>query len=100
MLPLDVWDILVAEQPSSEEWHTAIQSGSCPDLKDEDYDHGTFCAIGYLFIYLLDANMAEILIYRWCVPLDIVYMIVYLLKLVYKFKLVYSFKVVYRCNEA
>jgi hypothetical protein len=22
-LPLDVWDILVAEQPSSEEWHIA-----------------------------------------------------------------------------
>jgi hypothetical protein len=25
-LPLDVWDILVAEQPSSEEWHIAIRS--------------------------------------------------------------------------
>jgi hypothetical protein len=25
-LPLNVWDILVAEQPSSEEWHIAIQS--------------------------------------------------------------------------
>jgi hypothetical protein len=25
-LPLDVWDFLVAEQPSSEEWHIAIQS--------------------------------------------------------------------------
>jgi hypothetical protein len=26
VLPLDVWDILVAEQPSSEEWHIAIRS--------------------------------------------------------------------------
>jgi hypothetical protein len=25
-LPLDVWDIFVAEQPSSKEWHIAIQS--------------------------------------------------------------------------
>jgi hypothetical protein len=25
-LPLDVWDILVAEQPSFEEWHIAIRS--------------------------------------------------------------------------
>jgi hypothetical protein len=25
-LPLDVWDILVAEQPSSEEWHIVIRS--------------------------------------------------------------------------
>jgi hypothetical protein len=25
-LPLDVWDILVAEQPSPEEWHIAIRS--------------------------------------------------------------------------
>jgi hypothetical protein len=24
-LPLDVWDILFAEQPSSEEWHIAIR---------------------------------------------------------------------------
>jgi hypothetical protein len=42
---LDVWDILVAEQPSSEEWHIAIWPGSCPDLKGEDYDHGILCAM-------------------------------------------------------
>jgi hypothetical protein len=28
VLPLDVWEILVAEQPSSEEWHISIQSRS------------------------------------------------------------------------
>jgi hypothetical protein len=27
VLPLDVWDILVAEQPSSEEWHIKKQDG-------------------------------------------------------------------------
>jgi hypothetical protein len=33
MLPLDVWDSLVAE-----DWHFVIWSGSCPDLKGDDYD--------------------------------------------------------------
>jgi hypothetical protein len=33
VLSFDVWGILVIEQPSLEEWHIAIQSRSCPDLK-------------------------------------------------------------------
>jgi hypothetical protein len=52
LLPLDVCDILVAEQPFSEEWHTVIRVGSCLDLSDEDYDHGILCAILYVFILL------------------------------------------------
>jgi hypothetical protein len=32
MLSLDAWDFLVAEQPSSEEWHIAIRFGSCHNL--------------------------------------------------------------------
>jgi hypothetical protein len=35
----DVWDILGTEQSSSEEWHIAIWSGSCPDLMGENYGH-------------------------------------------------------------
>jgi hypothetical protein len=31
-LPLNVWDILVAKQPSLEEWQIAIWSESCPDF--------------------------------------------------------------------
>jgi hypothetical protein len=46
ILPLDFWDILVAEQPSFKELHIAIWSGSCPDPKGEDYDHGILCATG------------------------------------------------------
>jgi hypothetical protein len=42
MLSLNVWDILVSEQPSSEQWHIGIQFGTCLDLKGEDYDHGIF----------------------------------------------------------
>jgi hypothetical protein len=76
VLALDVWHILVAEQPSSEEWHITIQSESCHDLKDEDYDHGILCAM------------------------DSLYRIVYVLKLVHRFKLVYSFKVVYRLGQS
>jgi hypothetical protein len=45
-LPLDVWNFLVTEQPSLKECHIAIWSGSCPDLKGEDYDHEILCAIG------------------------------------------------------
>jgi hypothetical protein len=45
VLPLVVRDILVAEQPSSEEWHIAIQSESCPGLKGDYYDHGILCTI-------------------------------------------------------
>jgi hypothetical protein len=45
ILPLDVRDMLVAEQPFSEELYIAIQSGSCPDLKGEDYEHGILSAI-------------------------------------------------------
>jgi hypothetical protein len=40
LLPLDVWDILVAKQPSLEVWHIAVQSGLYPDLKGDKYDHG------------------------------------------------------------
>jgi hypothetical protein len=40
MIPLAVWDILVAEQPCSEDWHIDIQSGSCSHLKGEDYNYG------------------------------------------------------------
>jgi hypothetical protein len=36
MLPLDVCDILVAVQPSSEKLHSAIWSGSCLIFKFED----------------------------------------------------------------
>jgi hypothetical protein len=46
MLSLDVWVILVAEQPASEERQIAVQCGSCPDLKVEDYDHEILCPIG------------------------------------------------------
>jgi hypothetical protein len=48
LLPLNVGDILVTVQTSLKEWHVqlAIQSGLCPDLKGEDYDHGILCAIG------------------------------------------------------
>jgi hypothetical protein len=45
MFSLDVWDILVAEESYSEEWHIAIWSGLCPDLKGEDYDHGILCTV-------------------------------------------------------
>jgi hypothetical protein len=78
VFPLDVWNILIAEQPSSKEWQIDIRSGSCPDIKGDGYDRGILCTFG----------------------LDSVLKIVYFLKLVYKFKLVYSFKVVYRCDEA
>jgi hypothetical protein len=74
VLPLDVWDILVAEQLSFDWWHIAAQSGSFPDLKSEDYDHGIPAPFG----------------------LDSVYRKVYMFKLVYMFELVYSSKVVYR----
>jgi hypothetical protein len=38
--------MVVAEQQSSpEDWHIAIWSGSCPDVKGEDYDHGILSAI-------------------------------------------------------
>jgi hypothetical protein len=47
MLTLDVWDILVTEQPSSEDWYIAIQSGACPDLKGKGYDHGIICPFEY-----------------------------------------------------
>ncbi len=72
MLHLNVWDILVAKQPSSEEWHIAIWFGSCTDLKGEYYKHNILCTM------------------------DSVYRVVYLLKPVYRFMLVYSFKVVNR----
>jgi hypothetical protein len=42
--PLDVWAILIAEQPFLEKWHIAIQY--CPDLNGEDCDHGILCTIG------------------------------------------------------
>jgi hypothetical protein len=42
----DVREILVAGQLSSEEWQNAIWSGSCPDLKGEDYEHGVLYVIG------------------------------------------------------
>jgi hypothetical protein len=45
MAPPNVWHIFVAEQLFSEEWHIAIQSGPCPDLKGEDSDFGILCAI-------------------------------------------------------
>ncbi len=45
-LSLGALVILVAEKSSSKEWHIAFWSGSCPDLKAEDYDHGILCAIG------------------------------------------------------
>jgi hypothetical protein len=45
LLPLDVWDILVTDQLSLEEWYNAIWSGSCPNLKGEDYDHPILCHI-------------------------------------------------------
>ncbi len=48
MLSLDIWDILVAVQPSSEEWHIAIRSGSCPDVKGEDYDHDSVYRIVHM----------------------------------------------------
>ncbi len=62
---IDVWDILVAEQPSSEEWHIAIWSGSCLFLK--------------MRIVTLGSP----------VPLDSVLRIVYRLVLVYSYKVVY-----------
>jgi hypothetical protein len=70
VLPLDVWDSLVAEQPSSEEWHIDIRPGLCPNFKDEDYD------------YMGSSS-----------PLDNVCRIVRKLKLMFRFSLVYSFKV-------
>jgi succinate dehydrogenase hydrophobic anchor subunit len=63
VLRFNVWDILVAEQISSEEWHIAIGL----DLKGKDYGHGILCTI-------------------W---LDIVYRLVYKFKLVYSFTVVY-----------
>jgi hypothetical protein len=39
VLSLDVWDILIAELPSSKVGNNAIQSGSCADLKGDAYDH-------------------------------------------------------------
>ncbi len=47
MFPLDVWDILVAEQPSSVEWcmYVLLFNLDQPDRKDEDYDHGILCGM-------------------------------------------------------
>jgi hypothetical protein len=49
VLSLNVWDILVAEQPSSEERHIVIWSRPHLDLKREDYEDGIFCAIHWAF---------------------------------------------------
>jgi hypothetical protein len=57
---------------SFEELLIAIWSGSCLDLKGEDYEQGILCAIG------------------------IMYRAIYKFKLVYRFKIVYIFKVVHR----
>jgi hypothetical protein len=68
-LPFNVWDISVTEQPSFEEWYIAIRSGSCPELKGEDYDH------------------------RILYAMDSLYRIAYRFKLVFKFKFQGSVKV-------
>jgi hypothetical protein len=36
---------LLSSLPSKEQ-HIAVQSGSCPDLKVENHDHGIHCTIG------------------------------------------------------
>ena len=65
LLPVDVWDALVAEQPSSEEWHIVIWYGS--------------------------RLILEVSFMTWglSAPLDSVCRIVYMFKLAHYFKAVY-----------
>jgi hypothetical protein len=55
MLPLDVLDILVAEQSFLGRVAYYYLSGTCLDLKGEDYDHGILCAMNivYRIVYML-----------------------------------------------
>jgi hypothetical protein len=53
VLPIDVCDILVAEQPSMVEWHSTIWPGSCPDLKGEDYGMGSSAPLDTMFRIVL-----------------------------------------------